>query len=125
MIDSEQIGFDRHNENDMGKPKQQDNEPAPAVRPNILAVILAGVEGLYRKHAQEIADIQGATDDNEIGFAFSVKIDSSFAEPEVKVGIRIPSTITDSMTARLEDENQGGFKFLDVIDGDHDTEDTE
>lgn len=85
-------------------------------RPNVQRAILKGVETLYHKHGDEIAEIQGESEQNMINVAFSVKIDCSEAEPIVKVGIRIPSTITDSMTARLEDENQGGFEFLAEVD---------
>jgi hypothetical protein len=85
-------------------------------RPNVQRAILKGVETLYQKHGGEIAEIQAESEQNMINVAFSVKIDCSEAEPIVKVGIRIPSTITDSMTARLEDENQGGFEFLAEVD---------
>lgn len=85
-------------------------------RPNVQRAILKGVETLYHKHGDEIAQIQAESEQNMINVAFSVKIDCSEAEPIVKVGIRIPSTITDSMTARLEDENQGGFEFLAEVD---------
>lgn len=95
-------------------------------RPNVQRAILKGVETLYHKHGDEIAEIQAESEQNMINVAFSVKIDCSEAEPIVKVGIRIPSTITDSMTARLEDENQGGFEFLaEVDDGGTDDEEAE
>lgn len=85
-------------------------------RPNVQRAILKGVETLYHKHGDEIAEIQAQSEQNMINVAFGVKIDCSEAEPIVKVSIRIPSTITDSMTARLEDENQGGFEFLAEVD---------
>lgn len=94
-------------------------------RPNVQRAILKGVETLYHKHGDEIAEIQAESEQNMINVAFSVKIDCSEAEPIVKVGIRIPSTITDSMTARLEDENQGGFEFLAEVDGSDDESDDE
>lgn len=91
-------------------------------RPNVQRAILKGVETLYHKHGNEIAKIQAESEQNIINVGFSVKIDCSEAEPIVKVGIRIPSTITDSITARLEDENQGGFEFLAEVDGSDDAE---
>jgi hypothetical protein len=85
-------------------------------RPNIMRAILKGVEMLYHKHSEEIAEVQAQSEQNMINVAFGVKIDCSEAEPIVKVGIKFTATVTDSMTARLESDTQGGFEFLAEVD---------
>lgn len=107
----------------MGKSKKAKPE-VEVIRPNIIRTILKGVEDLYVKHCHEILEVQDSTDDNIISFGFTIKVDCSEAEPTVRVSIRIPSAIKDSMTARLDDANQGGFKFLTDVDSGEDSDDT-
>lgn len=104
-----------------GRTRKKTEKPTVA-RPNIQKAILKSVEKLYGLHGAEIEEIQNESEQRIISFGFSIRIDCSEAEPIVKTSIRIPSTITDSTTARLEDENQGGFQFLSEVDGTDESE---
>ena len=46
--------------------------------------------------------------------SINAKIDGADAEPIVKVSMKFGRAVKDSITARLDDENQGGFSFLDA-----------
>ena len=88
-------------------------EPPEAVRPNIKSAIVAAVAALYDRNAEDLQLMQEASPEHCISVSINAKIDGGEAEPIVKVSMKFGRTVKDTITARCDDENQGGFSFLD------------
>lgn len=87
---------------------------------NIKKSILEAVAILYERHGEEIKEVREESEQQIVNVAFGIKIDCSDAEPTVKTQIRFAAHVTDSVTARLDNPNQGKFTFLDPdAEGEH------
>lgn len=75
--------------------------------------VVAAVHKLWARHASEIKQVREESEQNMVNVAFGIKIDCSEAEPTVKTQLKFVSSVTDSVTARLDDANQGRFEFLE------------
>jgi hypothetical protein len=98
----------------MAKPKLKLAEPTEAIRPNIKRALVSAVAALYDRNAEDLQQMQEASAEHCISVSINAKIDGGEAEPIVKVSMKFGRAVKDSITARLDDENQGGFSFLDA-----------
>ena len=74
--------------------------------------IIDGVRKMLKKHGGEIRQLIGESEQNMASISFPVKIDGSEAETTIKTGIRFASTVSDSVTSRLDDPNQGTWEEI-------------
>lgn len=104
--------------------------PKKAVSKNsaFIEPIVESVRKLLDKHADEIKGVMAESEQNIISIGMSAKIDGSEAETSIKTSLKFVQSVTDSITTRIDDENQGKFTFVDTFvqsDGDDDDDDKE
>lgn len=95
-----------------GKTRKKTAKPKTSSESGIHSAIVDSVEKLLKLHGGEIRTMREESEQNIANIAFSVKIDGSEAETTVKTQIRFSSSVTDSVTARLDDPNQNSFDFI-------------
>lgn len=72
----------------------------------VVKSIVMRAEGLYRKHAGEIAKVRDESDDKKVSLTFSVLVDCSDSAPKVRTRLRYSQTVTDELIDSLEDPSQ-------------------
>lgn len=74
--------------------------------------ILDGVRKMLRKHSAGIRQLINESEQNMASISFPVKIDGSEAETTIRTGITFSSRVSDSVTSRLDDPNQGTWQEI-------------
>lgn len=74
--------------------------------------IIDGVRKMLKKHGPEIRTLIDESEQNMASISFPVKIDGSEAEITIKTGITFSSRVSDSVTSRLDDPNQGKWEEI-------------
>ena len=108
-----------------GRTRKKTKKPqSEIVESTIHEAAVRSVAKLQAIHADEIKEVRAESEQNIISVGFSVKIDGSEAATVVKTQIRFISAVTDSITTRMDDPNQGSFEFIDKgeDDGSYDGE---
>lgn len=88
-------------------------EQPEAIRPNIKSALCAAVAALYDRNAEDIQEMQESSPDHCLSVSISAKLDGSGTTPTVKVSMKFGRAVKDAILARLDDENQGGFSFIE------------
>lgn len=76
--------------------------------------IVESVRRLLVKHADEIRQVMSESEQNVISIGMSAKIDGSEADTSIKTSLKFVQSVTDSITTRVDDANQGKFSFVDT-----------
>lgn len=76
--------------------------------------IVESVRRLLVKHADEIRQVMSESEQNVISIGMSAKIDGSEADTSIKTSLKFVQSVTDSITTRVDDANQGKFTFVDT-----------
>lgn len=97
-----------------GKTKKRNakKELTAGVDSSLHAAIVDGVAKMLKKHGAEIRELLSESEQNMASISFPVKIDGSEAETTIKTGITFSSRVSDSVTARLDDPNQGKWEEI-------------
>lgn len=75
--------------------------------------ICEGVHRLLVNHAEEIEKVKNESEQNIVSIGLSSVMDGSEAQTVIKTKLKFVQAVTDTVTIRLDDPNQGSFEFVE------------
>ncbi len=88
------------------KKGQKKGRNEPLLSPETLEAMHEDIGDLYKQHEEELMGVLDESEDKKVTITFSVQIDKSETEPQLKTTLRFSTSVTDSRLRTLSNPMQ-------------------
>lgn len=97
------------------KKGQRKSKSEPLLSPETLTAMHEDIGDLYKQHESELMEVLDESEDSKVSITFTVQIDKSETEPQLKTSLRFSTSVTDSRLRTLSNPNQPELVDVDKV----------